>query len=194
MKQMKIVLPIPPSVNGYLYPKMIRMGGRMIGRLAETVESKEYKAHIIPIIKKRIKEENWKQPEPGTFIDVKIDYFFPRKRMDASNYLKIPYDAFTAAGVWGDDDMAKPQTGLVIIDKFDPRIEVTVSISDQKGIFHNKKDRDRFITKYTNMIPKRSFDALLRKLDEGRVTEKVYLTDKNKVEIRDEFLKGIKNK
>lgn len=130
-KSIKIVLPVPPSVNGYLYAKMIRVGGRMIGRLAETIDSKEYKTNAISIIKKRMIEEEWEVPEEGKFLDVKVDYFFPRKRMDPSNYLKIAYDAITVAGLWKDDDMAKPQTGLVIIDKFDPRIELTIYESDQ---------------------------------------------------------------
>ncbi|CAD0281741.1 hypothetical protein [Enterococcus phage vB_EfaS_140] len=188
-KSIKVVLPIPPSVNGYLYAKMIRVGGRMIGRLAETIESKEYKAHVINIIKKRMKEENWEAPKSGKFLNVKVDYFFPRKRMDPSNYVKIPYDAFTAAGLWNDDDMAKPQTGMVIIDKFDPRMEFTIYESEQIGIFHSEKDRNRFINKYSERMPKRSFNALMKKLDEGRLTEKVYLNKNMKVEIKNEFLK-----
>lgn len=168
---------------------MIRAGGRMIGRLSETIESKEYKAHAITIIKKRMAEENWEQPDETKFLDVFIDFYLPRKGMDPNNYLKIPYDVITNAGLWVDDDKAKPQTGLVIIDKFDPRIEINISINNQVGVFKNEKARAAFIKKYEDKMQARSFTALLKKLDEGRLTEKVTMNASQNILIKKEYLK-----
>lgn len=176
---------MPPSVNGYLYGKIIRVGGRPIARLAETEESKAYKFKITPIIRKAMIEQGWETPEKNVKIDVTFDYFFPRKGMDPNNFLKIPYDVFTEVDVWVDDDCAKPQTGIVVIDKFDPRIEVTITTSPQHGVFLNEFDRLEFIDLYENTMPKRSWTALLKKLDEGRITENTYYTEDKKIRMRD---------
>ena len=57
---------MPPSVNGYLYGKIIRVGGRPIARLAETEESKVYKSKITPIIRKAMIEQSWETPEKNS--------------------------------------------------------------------------------------------------------------------------------
>ena len=43
--------------------------------------------------------------------------------------------------------MCKPQTGLVVIDKFNPRIEIVITYSDQVGVFKDDIDRRLFIQK-----------------------------------------------
>lgn len=183
-KTLKLVLPVPPSVNGYLYAKIIRLGRRTVARLAETQESKSYKFQVTPIIKKQMAEQDWEMPEDGSMINVKIDFFFQRKGMDANNFLKIPFDVFTEVGVWKDDQFSKPQTGLVVIDKFNPRIEVTISKDSQHGVFLDEFDRVEFIEKYSHTLPKRSWNALLKKLDEGRITENIYYDKNQKVQIK----------
>ena len=60
-------------------------------------------------------------------LDVKIDYYFLRMGQDPNNYLKVLYDVMENCGVYENDDMCKPQTGIVVIDKFNPRLEITVS-------------------------------------------------------------------
>lgn len=185
-KTLKLILPVPPSVNAYLYGKVIRLGNRTVARLAETQESKSYKFQVTPMIKKQMKEQDWEMPEEGNMINVKIDFFFQRKGMDANNFLKIPFDVFTEVGVWQDDQFSKPQTGLVVIDKFNPRIEVTISKDSQHGVFLDEFDRVEFIEKYEHTMPKRSWNALLKKLDEGRVTENTEYNEQQKINIKRE--------
>lgn len=170
MKEIKIVLPIPVSNNNYLYPKV--MG--KYARLAETAKSKKWKAEAAKIIKKELKKNNWKTVERGVFLDVTIDYFFNKKGMDPNNYLKTLYDVMESCGVYENDDMCKPQTGIVVIDKFNPRIEVNITKSQQIGAFKNHIHRVNFISEYEFMYNQRKFNSIMKKLDDNRLTEETY--------------------
>ena len=177
MSVLKLILPIPPSVNKYLYPKTVRNGNKTYVRLAETAESIKYKRKVKPIIKQEIIDQGWTIPDKTSKVDIHVDYYFNKKGMDPNNYLKILYDVFKDVGVYIDDDVAKPQTGMVVIDKYNPRLELIISISKQIGVFKNKEDRDNFISTYENTMPKRSFVALMKKLDESRITLDVYYNE-----------------
>lgn len=185
-KTLNLVLPVPPSVNAYLYAKILRLGKRPIARLAETEKSKAYKFEVAPIIKKAMIDQNWEKPTNGEMINVTIDYYFQRKGMDANNYLKIPFDVFTEVGIWEDDQYSKPQTGIVVIDKFNPRLEIEISKDSQHGVFLDEFYRSSFIDRYEDTMPKRSFNALLKKLDEGRVTENTYFDENQEIQIRED--------
>lgn len=166
-------MPIPVSNNNYLYPKV--MG--KYARLAETAKSKKWKAEATKIIKKELKKNNWKTIERGTFLDIKIDYFFNKKGMDPNNYLKTLYDVMESCGVYENDDMCKPQTGIVVIDKFNPRIEVNITKSQQIGAFKNHIHRVNFISEYEFMYNQRKFNSIMKKLDDNRLTEETYYKD-----------------
>ena len=167
---LKLSLPMPVSNNAYLYPKRI---GRNV-RLAESAKSIRWKKKVTPIIKEAIIDQGWHFVPRGIWLDVHIDYYFEKKGQDPNNYLKVLYDVMEDCKVYENDDMAKPQTGLVVIDKFNPRLEITVSISEQVGVFRDKEDRERFIEEYSDSMAERSFNALMKKLDESRITENVY--------------------
>ena len=169
---LKVILPIPVSNNAYLYPKRV---GRAV-RLAESAKSKKWKRNVTPIIKEAIINQGWYFVPRGIWLDVHIDYYFEKKGQDPNNYLKVLYDVMEDCRVYENDDMVKPQTGLVVIDKFNPRIEVTVSTSSQVGVFLDNLDRDKFIEDYSETMSSRSFNALMKKLDESRMTENVYYT------------------
>lgn len=169
---LRLTLPIPISNNGYLYPKRV---GRNV-RLAETASSKKWKRKVTPIIKEAIIDQGWHCTPRGIWLDVHIDYYFERMGQDPNNYLKTLYDVMEDCGVYENDDMAKPKTGIVVIDKFNPRLEIVVSIAEQVGVFRNKNDRDKFIDDYSDTMVSRSFNALMKKLDESRITEEVYYT------------------
>lgn len=163
-------MPIPVSNNNYLYPKV--MG--KYARLAETAKSKKWKAEATKIIKKELKKNNWETVERGIFLDIKIDYFFNKKGMDPNNYLKTLYDVMESCGVYENDDMCKPQTGIVVIDKFNPRIEVNITKSQQMGAFKNHIHRVNFISEYEFMFNQRKFNSIMKKLDDNRLTEETY--------------------
>lgn len=190
--KLTLKLPLPPSINNYLFPVIRYVGKRPIARNIKTPEVRTWEQINIPVIKRAIKDQNWIQPEEGKFVNILIHFFFPRKGFDAGNYNKVLLDAFTEAGIYIDDQYAKPQTGYIAIDKFNPRIEVEISVDDQIGVFKSNDSRDRFIFLYGNELPKRSFDALMKKLDQGRITEKVYLDSEFNLHLLNEFKKETK--
>lgn len=166
---LKLIVNIPPSVNKYLFPRiMYRQNGTPYVRMVETREATIFKAQTAAYIRKEIKKQGWKIPDKGVFVDVYIDYFFNRKGTDPNNFLKILFDTFKNAGVYIDDDIAKPQTGLVVIDKYNPRLEIEIKKSKQVGIFKNKKQRKDFIVKYENTD---KFKNKLKLLDDNRIIE-----------------------
>ena len=168
-KKLKLILPLPPSNNEYLYPK--RMGKYV--RLAETAKSKKWKKKVTPIIEKEIEKQNWNTVPRGTFLNIHIDYFFNRKGSDPNNYLKILYDVMENCGVYENDDMAKPQTGLVVIDKYDPRIEIYITIDDQVGAFKNDETRSNFMKEYSKTLSDKEFKKIMKLLDDNRVEENI---------------------
>ena len=125
---LKLALPIPPSTNGYLYPK--RVGNYL--RLAETAKSKKWKQKATFIIKEAIIDQEWYTAPRGMWLDVHVDYYFEKKGTRSQQLLKAfcmtlwKIVEFTKMMIW-----PKPQTGLVVIDKFNPRLEITVSMSNQ---------------------------------------------------------------
>lgn len=185
MNKLKLNLEVPPSVNKYLYPKICYNGSKVFARLAETSEAQKYKVRTGKIIRTEIQKQNWIIPKERTFVNVKIDYYFQKKGMDPNNFLKILYDTFKECKIYIDDDIAKPQTGLVVIDKFNPRLEIEIYESKQIGVFKNQELRNRFIEEYKDSFHKRSFNAMLRKLDEGRILENTYLNENKEVKIRE---------
>lgn len=186
MKTLNLVVPVPPSVNKYLYPKAVRQGKKVFTRLAETTEAQQYKKKVSVLIKKEIENQKWITPNENKFLDVYIDFYFHRKGCDPNNYLKIIYDVFENCGVYINDSCAKPQTGKVVIDKYHPRLEIRIVENEQIGVFKNVKSREKFIKEYGEQIPKRSFDSLLKKLDEGRITLNIFYDENEDVKIREE--------
>ena len=185
--QLKLVTQVPPTVNKYLFPRIMYNGQKPYARMVETPEVIQFKGKTTKHIREEIKRQNWIKPDESCKIDVKVDYFFPRKGMDPNNFQKVLFDVFTVAGVYFDDQAAKPQTGLVVIDKFNPRLEVTITISEQVGVFKNKYEREIFINENKDRFNTRKFNSILKKLDESRITEETYFDEHNNIKIKEEI-------
>lgn len=185
--KLNLVTKIPPSVNKYLFPRIMGNGRKQYVRMVETPEVIRFKGKTTKLVRDEIRSQGWIMPDESAKLDVKIDYFFPRKGMDPNNFQKILFDVFTVAGVYFDDQAAKPQTGLVVIDKFNPRLEITVTISEQVGVFKSEKDRELFIIKNKDKFTERKFTSILKKLDEGRTTEETYFDDDRNIKFKEEI-------
>lgn len=184
MNNLELIVPMPPSVNKYLKAVIIQTGKGKTARMVETLDASRYKARTRRFIKSEIVRQNWEMPPKGILLDVYIDYYFPRKGMDPNNHLKILYDIFTEAGVYIDDDCAKPQTGILVVDKNNPRLEIIIKKSDQVGVFKNYEDRERFIKCYEKHTLPKEFKKMMKLLDEGRMTPDVYYNQIKSLEMR----------
>lgn len=184
MSSMEITVPMPPSINKYLKAKIMYVGKRQTARMVETTDASRYKARTRRFIKSEIIKQEWEMPPKGTMIDITIDYYFSRKGMDPNNYLKILYDIFTDAKLYIDDDCAKPQTGIVVVDKENPRLEIKITKSKQVGVFKDLNDRERFVNCYEKHNDPKDFKKMMKLLDDGRITPNVYYNSSKNLEMR----------
>jgi len=97
-----LVLPFPPSVNGYWRSVTNRTrGGKVTTRQILSERAREYRKNTYSLIKKTrgvgaVKHEG--------ALAVMIQLIPPcNRRRDVDNFNKAVFDVMTHAGVWGDD-------------------------------------------------------------------------------------------
>lgn len=130
-KLLKVVLPIPPSVNS-MYINT-RRGGRTLTRKAQ-----DYIRDSKALINLAIEEQNWVKHSKHTWLYLDIVVYMPdRKIRDSHNMLKILLDVMQGT-VYDNDYYVMPRIQAVELDKKNPRIEVCVHAqtknSREKGI------------------------------------------------------------
>jgi len=174
MKILKLISPLPPSVNSYLNYKIATRGKRKFVQAYSSPETEAYKHFFTDYVKDQIREQNWTRPEKGKLVFVKMKFFLDRKRKDPSNFIKVPFDVLTQAGVYCDDDIALPVAERVYIDKLNPRIEMEIFESDAMGIFEDHREYLKFVERNCSRCKKNmeSCSIWKRQLD-NRIVEEV---------------------
>ena len=172
MKKLLLTSPIPPSVNNYLNYKIERSGRRQFVRAYPSAETVKYQNQFKKYVEEQIRLQGWQIPEKGKIIFVRIIFYFERKRKDPNNYLKVPLDVFSDAGVYYDDDCVLPLCDRVYIDKANPRLEIEVFESNFSGIFESAEEERDFISSNCNYCKKdQSKCTLLRRAHENRLVD-----------------------
>lgn len=142
--QINLVLPLPPSVNEYLGYRVVYVNGKAIPQPFETKTAKEYKAYVKSIVRRELKKQPWECLDKENYIDIELTYYLNKKRKDSHNLEKVLFDALMGAGLYPDDDIIIPKTKNIYIDKYCPRVEVKLSISEKRGIFDNPEHLKMF--------------------------------------------------
>ena len=140
----KLVLPLPPSVNEYLGYRVVYINGRAISQPFETNIAKEYKTYIKNLVHRELKKQSWECLDKEHYINVDLVYYLNKKRKDSHNLEKVLFDALMGAGLYPDDDILLPRTTNIYIDKYNPRVELELNISDKRGIFDNLEHFKQF--------------------------------------------------
>lgn len=178
---LKLVSPIPPSVNHYLaYRTTISKSGKAIGLSYCTAEAKRYRKQFKEYVEQEVIKQGWNlQPNTKQHFYVDGSFYFPRIDMDANNYWKIPLDAITDTQlVWVDDNVVCERVQRICYDSDNPRVEFVITPVSYIGIFDNAAQFDSFIE--ANCIGCKKFKrncSILNKAIDGRVQECV--TNKN---------------
>lgn len=119
----QIILPFPPSVNGYWRAYQ--------GRNILSKRGRQYRQDAMVAIGKSMAVATAMNPLSGR-LEVSLDLHPPdARRRDADNYSKGVLDALTHAGVWQDDEQIDRLHILKCPrDKDDPRAVVTITEID----------------------------------------------------------------
>lgn len=147
--ELKLVSPIPPSVNHYLGYRVIRVKKKNVVSSYPTEETKKYKQYFIPYIKNEVKKQKWKINN-DKFQHYYVDWivYFNRIDKDVANYDKVMMDTITESGVvWIDDNVVCNRVERIYYDSENPRIELTIRPVDYIGIFKDKNELNIFENK-----------------------------------------------
>lgn len=143
--KLKLISPIPPSVNHYLGHKA---RGNFV-TVYVTKEGKEYKKKFAEYVRDEAVKQGWNwvlDPKQHFYVD--MIFYFDRTDMDAGNYDKCLLDALTDTQlVWEDDKVACPRVNRVYYDRVNPRIELEIYPVEYIGIFDNRWQLNCFTEK-----------------------------------------------
>lgn len=138
-KNMKFILPIPPSVNHY----MNRRGNHSYLNANAVKFNNEAKE----IILKAIKDNKWKKPDENTWLEVEYTFYFNRAGRDDNNCFKMLNDILQKSGIIKNDSKIITRTKNIFINKNNPHVEVSITVSEKLGVFKNKNEYDNFVNR-----------------------------------------------
>ena len=173
---LKLISPVPPSVNNYLKPRPFIMHNKAQVSMYETAEAKKYKKEFIKYIKEQVKIQNWELSE-DRFQKYYVDctFYFPRTNMDSNNTYKVLLDSITQSKcVWLDDIQACERTQGIFYDTINPRVEILLHPVNFVGVFPTVKQLDDF---KSNCIHCKRYKegkcSIFKKACEGRIQEEI---------------------
>lgn len=176
----KFTLPIAPSVNQYLGYRVIYIGGRAMAQPYETRTAKDYKLYAQKVISRELKQQKWSAPDKGEYVVMDMAFYFDRKRKDCDNAIKVMQDAIVNAGIVIDDDIIMPVVSDILIDKHNPRVEVTIYKSSKKGIFKDDIIYNEFLDRNCKECKKSTYKrkcSILTKALDNRIEPEINLKE-----------------
>lgn len=194
-QQLKLVSPIPPSVNHYLSYRAIMRNGKPLAMSYKTREAVRYQQDFIKYVRKQVVEQKWR-PLRDKYQHYYVDavFYFPRIDMDASNYFKCMLDAITETGlIWFDDNVVCERVQRIYYDTDNPRIELEITPVDYCGIFDNAEELEQFEQRCSTCMRHRRNCSILNGIKIGRTLPEVagkectkYKTLKGSSELKDD--------
>lgn len=172
---LKLVSPIPLSVNHYLGTRAILKNGKPMAMIYETGDAKKYKKEFGKYIKEQVEVQKWIMSDNKTqHIYCDCVFYFDRVDKDCNNYFKLLLDSITESEcVWIDDNVVCERVNRIYYDSKEPRIELTIYPVEYVGIFNNKEELYDFETKCKSCKRYSRNCSILNKAKEGRIQEEI---------------------
>jgi Holliday junction resolvase RusA-like endonuclease len=172
---LKLVSPIPVSINHYLKPRAFISKGKAMVTMYETAEAKKYKKEFSKYVKEQVKLQNWSLlPNKTQHFFIDCVFYFERLDQDPNNYFKLPLDSITDTQlIWLDDNVTLERVQGIFYDSKNPRIEMIVSLVDYIGIFPTQEQLDNFKTNCIQCKRYKRNCSILNKAIEGRIQEEI---------------------
>lgn len=145
-QELKLVSPIPPSVNHYLAYRAIMRGGKPLAMSYKTAEAVRYQCAFTDYVREEAEKQGWVyHDDTSRHYYMDCMFYFPRTDMDCNNYFKCMADAITNSGVvWKDDRQLCERVQGIWYDRENPRIELTIRPVDYIGVFENASQLSEF--------------------------------------------------
>jgi len=173
---LKLISPIPCSVNHYIKPRAFLVHGKPQVSLYETAEAKKYKKDFCAYVKEQVKLQKFNIiPNKTQHFYIDCIFYFDRIDKDANNYFKLLLDAITDTEVvWEDDNVTCERVNAIYYDSQNPHIELTIYPVDYIGIFSNQEQLDTFESDCIHCKKyKERKCSVLQKAIEGRIQEEI---------------------
>ncbi len=172
---LKLVSPIPPSVNHYLSYRAIMRNGRPMAMSYKTKEATKYQQEFIKYVRKEVFNQGWRpNRDKYQHYYIDADFYFPRIDMDCNNYWKCMFDAITETGlVWIDDNVTCERVNHIYYDSENPRIELVIRPVDYIGVFENAPQMEVFEAICVGCKRYRRNCSVLQKAKEGRIQREI---------------------
>lgn len=187
-KPLKLISPIPPSVNHYLAYRAIMRNGKPLAMSYETAESASYRKQFAAYVSEEVAKQGWDMlPNKTRHFYVDTWFYFPRVDLDANNYFKVMLDAITDTQlIWLDDNVVCERVQAIRYDSTNPRVEIEIRPVDYIGIFDNLPQYEAFVSNCVGCTRYKRNCSLLSGAVDGRiqsdivgVTCRKYKGDKN---------------
>ena len=175
ISELKLVSPIPPSVNHYLGHRAIIQYGRPVSVTYKTNEASKYQKTFTEYVKQEVANQGW-DLEPNDWRHFYVDgvFYFDRIDRDCNNYWKCLLDAITDTKlIWLDDNVVCERVNRIYYDSKNPRIELTIYPVEYIGIFDNQEQLCEFENKCKFCKRYLRNCSIFNKAKEGRIQEEI---------------------
>lgn len=143
--KLKLKTPVPPSVNKYLGKTIMYINKRPMVHIYETNEAKDFKNYVKRTVIRECQQQGWTKTGNLQYIICEVVAYMPQKKRDSDNILKCLLDAFTESdAIFYDDCMVLPRIKDIFIDSKNPRLEVTIMLSEKVGVFSSESQFEEF--------------------------------------------------
>lgn len=177
MNKLKLVFPLPPSVNSYQRYRVKRVGRKTRVEAYPSEETETFYKNVIPYIREEMKKQGWKTPPRDKYVVIKCVFYLSKKGADADNYFKCSIDSLEKAGVVINDTFIIPVAEGVYIDKDNPRVELTSYVSDKIGIFDNEEEMENFRKRNCSLCRRRNKDKCV--VFKGFIDNRIHAIDED---------------
>jgi Holliday junction resolvase RusA-like endonuclease len=172
---LKLISPIPVSVNHFLKPRAFLAKGKPMVTMYETAEAKKYKKEFSKYVIEQVKLQKWSlTPNKTQHFFIDCVFYFERIDQDPNNYFKLPLDAITDTQlIWLDDNITLERVQGIFYDSKNPRLEMTVHPVDYIGIFPNQEHLNNFESKCIQCNRYKRNCSILKNAKQGKIQEEI---------------------
>ena len=145
--QLNLIIPVPPSIN-HLYVNQYSWNkdknGKAIriptGKRILSKEGEQYKENTKKLVIKQMENQRWDYNETSEKY-LYIDYiaYMNRKGRDSDNLHKLLQDTLKEI-VYVDDSRVLTRPNRILIDRENPRLELTIKFVEWTGVFNNENE------------------------------------------------------